>query len=116
MLLYFSNNYAKLYNELYGEMWPWPARGTAMEAGVRKELGVEGLLPPASSSLQLEADRAWAAISQCCTPLEKYQVPCSSSDARKVTCIHAQHINIWQLHLCPTWPGYKLARISLACS
>ena len=49
-------------------------RGTATGADVREELGMQGLLPPRQSTLQLEIDRAWAAISRCCTRLDKYQV------------------------------------------
>lgn len=35
---------------------------------------MQGLLPPRETSLQAEIDRAHAAISRCCTPLDKYQV------------------------------------------
>ena len=35
---------------------------------------MQGLLPPRETSLQAEITRAHAAISRCCTALDKYQV------------------------------------------
>lgn len=41
---------------------------------VRRELRMQGLIPPALTDLQVEIDRAHAALSKCCSPLDKYQV------------------------------------------
>ena len=49
-------------------------RGSATELRLRKELGMQGLLPASQAPLQAEIDRAHAAISRSCSPLDKYQV------------------------------------------
>ncbi|BDA40585.1 NADP-dependent malic enzyme [Coccomyxa sp. Obi] len=48
-------------------------RGLATGMEVRRELRMQGLIPPGLSDLQVELDRAHAALSKCCTPLDKYQ-------------------------------------------
>ncbi|CAK0735604.1 hypothetical protein CVIRNUC_000608 [Coccomyxa viridis] len=48
-------------------------RGSATELRLRKELGMQGLLPASQAPLQAEIDRAHAAISRSCSPLDKYQ-------------------------------------------
>lgn len=44
---------------------------------------MQGLLPPRVTSLQVDIDRAHAAIARCCAPLEKYQVSTCLSIGRQ---------------------------------
>lgn len=54
---------------------PWSLRrGLATNAAVRSERHLEGLLPARRGGLQLEVDRALAALKRCTTPLQKYEV------------------------------------------
>ena len=66
---------------------------------------MQGLLPPRVTSLQAEIDRAHAAISRCCTPLDKYQV------SRQGTLTGVQRIS--PLSLLP--PCHACACESLPC-
>jgi hypothetical protein len=50
---------------------------------------MQGLLPPRQSTLQLEIDRAWAAISRCCTRLDKYQARAHTLPCCRNSCRHA---------------------------
>ncbi len=76
-------------------------RGTATEVGCRKELGIQGLLPPRETSLQAEINRAHAAISRCCTPLDKYQVnrrstlPLYRACSTCSICSRTAHSTLW---------------------
>lgn len=51
-------------------------RGLATDMEVRRDMRMQGLIPPALTDLQVEIDRAHAALSKCCSPLDKYQVSC----------------------------------------
>ena len=44
-----------------------------MDPAERAERHLEGLLPARRAGLQAEVDRAWAAVSRCTTPLQKYE-------------------------------------------
>ena len=50
-----------------------PLRGLAMDPADRAQRHLDGLLPARRAGLQVEVDRAWAAISRCTTPLQKYE-------------------------------------------
>ncbi len=49
-------------------------KGTSFTEEERRELGLEGLLPPAVTTLEQQVERAWKLVTEAGAPLARYQI------------------------------------------
>jgi malate dehydrogenase (oxaloacetate-decarboxylating) len=59
-------------------------KGTAFTLEERRELGLDGLLPPAVTTLEQQVERAWRVVSDAGSPLARYQILRSLQERHEV--------------------------------